>query len=124
MYDVKEGAVRVASLDVREVAQNCLRKAVAMVPQDVVLFNNTILFNVRWKISFFLFINIKQYYDPSRYGRADASQEEVEEAAKAAGIHDSIENFPDKWEMMFEKNNRGLTYILALGMTQWWGRGG
>ena len=53
MYDVKEGAVRVASLDVREVAQNCLRKAVAMVPQDVVLFNNTILFNVRWKISFF-----------------------------------------------------------------------
>ena len=49
MYDVKEGAVRVASLDVREVAQNCLRKAVAMVPQDVVLFNNTILFNVRWE---------------------------------------------------------------------------
>ena len=47
MYDVKEGAVRVASLDVREVAQNCLRKAVAMVPQDVVLFNNTILFNIR-----------------------------------------------------------------------------
>ena len=76
------------------------------------------------KYLFFLFINIKQYYDPSRYGRADASQEEVEEAAKAAGIHDSIENFPDKWEMMFEKNNRGLTYILALGMTQWWGRGG
>ena len=53
MYDVKEGAVRVAGLDVREGAQNCLRKAVAMVPQDVVLFNNTILFNVRWKISFF-----------------------------------------------------------------------
>ena len=42
--------MRVAGLDVREVAKNCFRKAVAMVPQDVVLFNNTILFNIRWKI--------------------------------------------------------------------------
>ena len=47
MYDVSEGAVKVAGVDVRAVAQSCLRRAVAMVPQDIVLFNNTILFNIR-----------------------------------------------------------------------------
>merc|ERR1719209_2600620 len=76
MYDVKEGVVKVAGVDVRAVAQSCLRKAVAMVPQDIVLFNNTILFNIR-------------------YGKVDATQEEVEEASRAAGIHEAILNFPD-----------------------------
>ena len=47
MYDVKEGAVKVAGVDVRAVAQSCLRRAVATVPQDIVLFNNSILFNIR-----------------------------------------------------------------------------
>ena len=49
MYDVKEGAVKVAGVDIREVAQSILRRAVAMVPQDIVLFNNTILFNIRYQ---------------------------------------------------------------------------
>merc|ERR1712032_942974 len=87
MYDVKEGVVKVAGVDVRAVAQSCLRKAVAMVPQDIVLFNNTILFNIR-------------------YGKVDASQEEVEEASRAAGIHEAILNFPDGYETVV--GERGL----------------
>ena len=62
MYDVKEGAVKVAGVDIREVAQSFLRKAVAMVPQDIVLFNNTILFNIR----FGEYVNI-----PSNYTNSD-----------------------------------------------------
>ena len=62
MYDVKEGAVKVAGVDIREVAQSFLRKSVAMVPQDIVLFNNTILFNIR----FGEYVNI-----PSNYTNSD-----------------------------------------------------
>jgi len=87
MYDVKEGAVKVAGVDVRAVAQSCLRRAVATVPQDIVLFNNSILFNIR-------------------YGKVDASQEEVEEASRAAGIHEAILNFPDKYDTVV--GERGL----------------
>ena len=61
MYDVKEGAVKVAGVDIREVAQSFLRKAVAMVPQDIVLFNNTILFNIR----FGEYVNIPSNYTNS-----------------------------------------------------------
>src|SRR5205814_10585235 len=67
-YDVSAGAVTVNGVDIQEVKQASLRAAIAVVPQDTVLFNDTILYNIR-------------------YGRPDATDEEVYEAARAAHIH-------------------------------------
>ncbi|MCK1975354.1 ATP-binding cassette domain-containing protein, partial [Bacillus safensis] len=62
-YDVQSGTVSIDGQDVRDVAQESLRKAIGMVPQDTVLFNDTIAYNIR-------------------YGRPDATNEEVEKAAE------------------------------------------
>ncbi len=70
-YDLTEGAVSIDGVDIRTVTQASLRRAVGIVPQDTVLFNDTILYNIR-------------------YGRPDASDAEVEEAARLASIHDFI----------------------------------
>ena len=70
-YDVKKGQVLVDNQNVRDVTLASLHGAVGMVPQDTVLFNDTILHNIR-------------------YGRMGATDEEVFEAAKAASIHDAI----------------------------------
>ncbi|GLC47382.1 hypothetical protein PLESTB_001360600 [Pleodorina starrii] len=87
-YDVSSGAVRIDGQDVREVTQSSLRRAVGMVPQDTVLFNDTILHNIR-------------------YGNLSATDEQVYEAAKLACIHDTIVNrFPKKYETVV--GERGL----------------
>ncbi len=78
-YDVNEGAVRVNGMDIRDVTQASLRGAIAIVPQDTVLFNDTIYYNIH-------------------YGRPGASREEVHAAAQAAHIHDFIVSLPDGYE--------------------------
>ncbi len=78
-YDIGGGAIRVNGVDIREVTQQSLRAAIGIVPQDTVLFNDTILYNIR-------------------YGRPEASDAEVVAAARAAHIHDFIESLPLKYE--------------------------
>ena len=78
-YDVKEGQILVNGQDIRDVTQKSLRAAIGIVPQDTVLFNDSIYYNIA-------------------YGRPDASREEVFEAARSAHIHDFIESLPDKYE--------------------------
>ena len=90
-YDVSEGAagagVLVAGHDVRSLQQTSLRRAIGIVPQDTVLFNETIGYNIA-------------------YGRPDASQEEIEAAARAAQIHDFIKRLPKGYATMV--GERGL----------------
>ncbi|KXZ45248.1 hypothetical protein GPECTOR_56g344 [Gonium pectorale] len=87
-YDATSGAVRVDGQDVRDVTQTSLRRAVGMVPQDTVLFNDTILHNIR-------------------YGNLAATDEQVHEAAKLACIHDTIVNrFPKGYDTVV--GERGL----------------
>jgi len=78
-YDVGGGSIRVNGTDVRDLAQRSLRAAIGIVPQDTVLFNDTILYNIR-------------------YGRPDATDADVVAAARAAHIHDFIESLPQKYE--------------------------
>jgi ATP-binding cassette, subfamily B, heavy metal transporter len=78
-YDISAGAVRINGHDVRDVKQASLRAAIGIVPQDTVLFNDTIYYNIH-------------------YGRPDASREEVYAAAKAAHIHDFIVSLPEAYE--------------------------
>ena len=78
-YDVDGGALRIDGQDVRGVTQDSLHAAIGVVPQDTVLFNDTILYNIA-------------------YGRPGASQEEIEAAARAAQIHDFVAGLPDGYE--------------------------
>ncbi|MES2563033.1 MAG: ABC transporter ATP-binding protein/permease [Pseudomonadota bacterium] len=78
-YDVSTGSVRINGVDIREVKQTSLRAAIGIVPQDTVLFNDTVYYNIQ-------------------YGRPDATREEVIAAAKAAHIHDFIASLPDGYE--------------------------
>ncbi len=78
-YEVTQGAILIDGQDLRAVTQESLRAAIGIVPQDTVLFNDTIYYNIA-------------------YGRADASREEVEAAARAASIHDFILSLPDGYE--------------------------
>jgi ATP-binding cassette, subfamily B, heavy metal transporter len=86
-YDVTGGRILVDDQDIRDVTQTSLRAAIGMVPQDTVLFNDTIRYNIR-------------------YGRWDASDAEVEEAARQAQIHDFISYTPKGYET--EVGERGL----------------
>ncbi len=78
-YDVTSGRILINSQNISNVTQQSLRKAVGIVPQDTVLFNDSIYYNIA-------------------YGRPDASRDEVFEAARSAHIHDFIESLPDKYE--------------------------
>ena len=78
-YDVSRGAIVINGNDIRAVRQSSLRGAIGIVPQDTVLFNDSIYYNIQ-------------------YGRPEAAREEVIEAARAAHIHDFIESLPDKYE--------------------------
>ena len=86
-YDVTDGAVEIDGQDVREVTQVSLRAQIGTVPQDTVLFNDTIGYNIG-------------------YGRAGAGQEEIVAAAKAARIHDFISRLPEGYETLV--GERGL----------------
>lgn len=74
-YDVSGGSLTIDGQDVRDVTQESLHAQIGVVPQDTVLFNDTILYNIA-------------------YGRADASRAEIEAAAKAAKIHDFVTTLP------------------------------
>ena len=86
-YDISGGAILVNRVDIREVKQQSLRAAIGIVPQDTVLFNDTIRYNIR-------------------YGRPGAQDAEVAEAARAAHIHDFIESLPLGYDTMV--GERGL----------------
>ena len=86
-YDVAGGSVTIDGQDIRDVTQKSLRAALGVVPQDTVLFNDTILYNIR-------------------YGRPDASAEEVHEAARLAQIDPFIRALPDGYRTMV--GERGL----------------
>ncbi|HEX2100454.1 MAG TPA: ATP-binding cassette domain-containing protein, partial [Candidatus Synoicihabitans sp.] len=86
-YEVTGGRILIDGQDIREVTQDSLRAAVGMVPQDTVLFNDTIRYNIR-------------------YGRWDASDAEVEEAARLAQIDDFIRAAPKGYDT--EVGERGL----------------
>jgi ATP-binding cassette, subfamily B, heavy metal transporter len=86
-YDIDSGAIRIDGQDIRAVTQASLRKAIGIVPQDTVLFNDTVAYNIA-------------------YGRPGASQEEVESAARAAHIHAFIAATPLGYDTMV--GERGL----------------
>ena len=86
-YDVTAGSIRIDGQDLREVTQESLRVAIGIVPQDTVLFNDSIYYNIA-------------------YGRTSASREEVEQAAEMAHIRGFIESLPDGWETVV--GERGL----------------
>ncbi len=86
-YDVQDGTITIDGQDVRDVTQKSLRSAIGMVPQDTVLFNDTIAYNIR-------------------YGRPDATDEEVRRAADLAQIGPFIESLPDGYRTMV--GERGL----------------
>ena len=78
-YDVSGGALRIDGQDVRDVTQESLHAAIGVVPQDTVLFNDTIRYNIA-------------------YGLDGATQEQIEDAARSAQIHDFIMGLPDGYE--------------------------
>jgi ATP-binding cassette subfamily B protein len=86
-YDVEAGAIEIDGQDIRDVTQDSLRRAIGVVPQDTVLFNDTIYYNIA-------------------YGRPDATRTEIEEAARLARIHDFIAALPDGYETVV--GERGL----------------
>jgi ATP-binding cassette subfamily B protein len=86
-YDVDGGALRIDGQDVRDVTQSSLHAAIGVVPQDTVLFNDSIYYNIA-------------------YGRPQASREEVEGAARAAKIHDFIASLPEGYDT--KVGERGL----------------
>jgi ATP-binding cassette subfamily B protein len=78
-YDVGSGAIFINGLDIRDVRQSSLRSTIGIVPQDTVLFNDTVYYNIQ-------------------YGRTNATREDVIAAAQAAHIHDFIASLPDGYE--------------------------
>jgi len=86
-YDIHSGGVTIDGQDIRDVTQASLRAAIGVVPQDTVLFNDTILYNIR-------------------YGRPDASDEEVKAAAKLAQIDEFLGMLPEGYKTMV--GERGL----------------
>jgi ATP-binding cassette subfamily B protein len=86
-YDVESGSVRIDGQDIRDVTQASLRQAIGIVPQDTVLFNDTLFYNIA-------------------YGRAGATRAEVEEAARLAHLQHFIDNLPEGYET--KVGERGL----------------
>jgi ATP-binding cassette subfamily B protein len=86
-YNVTEGHIYIDDQDIASVTQDSLRQAIGIVPQDTVLFNDTIFYNIQ-------------------YARNDASIEEVEHAAKLASVHDFIKSLPQGYDTIV--GERGL----------------
>ena len=78
-YDVTGGAVTIDGVDVRDITQNSLRAAIGVVPQDTVLFNDTIAYNIA-------------------YGRPGATQDQIEHAARLAQVHDFVLRLPEGYQ--------------------------
>ncbi|MBT9505284.1 ABC transporter ATP-binding protein/permease [Rhodoferax sp.] len=86
-YDVQQGQILIAGQDIKQVTQSSVRQAIGIVPQDTVLFNDTVEYNIA-------------------YGKPGATREQVEEAARAAHIHDFIIATPKRYATMV--GERGL----------------
>ncbi len=86
-YDVTSGSIKINGVDIRDITQSSLRRHIGIVPQDTVLFNDSIMYNIA-------------------YGKPNASKEEVINAAKAAKIHSFVSSLPDGYET--EVGERGL----------------
>jgi ATP-binding cassette, subfamily B, heavy metal transporter len=86
-YDVQQGAIRMDGHELRQLTQDSVRQAIGIVPQDTVLFNDTVYYNIA-------------------YGNTHASREQVEEAATSARIHDFISSTPLGYDAMV--GERGL----------------
>jgi len=86
-YDVTRGKILIDGQDIKTLTQDSLRKAIGIVPQDTVLFNESIFYNIQ-------------------YGNLNATKEEVKQAAKMAHIHDFIEALPEGWDSIV--GERGL----------------
>ncbi len=86
-YDITSGKILTDGQDIRDVTQASVRASLGIVPQDTVLFNDTIRYNIA-------------------YGRPDASEDDIRDAARRAHVSDFIERLPDKWESMV--GERGL----------------
>ncbi|XP_033646559.1 ATP-binding cassette sub-family B member 6, mitochondrial-like isoform X2 [Asterias rubens] len=86
-YDIQDGQIRIDGQDIKKVTQGSLRKVIGVVPQDTVLFNNDIRYNIS-------------------YGKIGSSEEEVSTAAKAADIHQRILTFPSQYKTVV--GERGL----------------
>lgn len=86
-YDVNAGAILIDGVDIRSIKQNSLRKSIGVVPQDTVLFNDTIGYNIM-------------------YGKPGAEQKELEQAANLAKIHEFIESLPEGYNT--QVGERGL----------------
>jgi ATP-binding cassette, subfamily B, heavy metal transporter len=78
-YDVRGGGIRINGSDIRNLTQASLRTAIGIVPQDTVLFNDTLFYNIQ-------------------YGRPGASRDEVIAAARAAHLHEFVERLPEQYE--------------------------
>ena len=86
-YDINSGSISIDGQDIRDVTQSSVRASLGIVPQDTVLFNDTIRYNIG-------------------YGRTGASETEIEDAARRAHVSGFIERLPDKWQAMV--GERGL----------------
>ena len=86
-YDATSGRILIDGQDIREVSQKSLRRAIGIVPQDTVLFNDSIYYNIA-------------------YGRPEATRAEIIEAARAAHIHQFVESLPDQYDT--QVGERGL----------------
>jgi ATP-binding cassette subfamily B protein len=86
-YDVNDGSIRIDGQDIRDVTQQSLRASIGIVPQDTVLFNDTIYYNIA-------------------YAKPDATKDDIIRAAKMANIHDFIASLPEGYESMV--GERGL----------------
>lgn len=86
-YDIKQGQILIDNQDIKEITQHSLRQSIGIVPQDTVLFNDTLFYNIQ-------------------YAKPDASEEEVYKAAKLAHLSEFIESLPDKYQTMV--GERGL----------------
>ncbi len=86
-YDVQQGAIRIDGHEIRQLTQDSVRKAIGIVPQDTVLFNDTVYYNIA-------------------YGNTSATRQQVQDAARSARIHDFIASTPGGYETMV--GERGL----------------
>lgn len=86
-YDVDQGSIKIDGVDVRNITLSSLRRAFGVVPQETILYNDTLMYNVR-------------------YANASASEEDVYRACRAARIHEKIVSLPNKYETMV--GERGL----------------
>ncbi|WP_342225952.1 ABC transporter ATP-binding protein [Rickettsia endosymbiont of Urophora cardui] len=90
LHDIEDGMILIDGQNIKNVTQDSLRKAISLIPQEPILFHRTILENIR-------------------YGRKEASFEEVVEAAKAAHIHEVISKLPEGYDTMCGERGNNLS---------------